>query len=334
MSAIVEALIAEMIGTGEKPAVDAYHRCPLADMPLDRLGLGDPLGLAWHEDSPLMVKGAAARVFVNQQANALSDIAVDCRRANAVSVEVLVTGTTPSATISLEGSSEEGGNYLPLPDPNASQSAVGANKLFDAVVGKGWVKVRVASISGTFGAGQGYTIIVTPYVSPGQAVLLDAAGNPQVDVVGAALTALQLIDDMISGSEAQVDVVAALPAGTNTIGATRDAGPSWTSVFGVSGARFTSADASASAAAVTDAPTAGQKLVITDVLISVDTAMRVDLKEETSGTIIASLYLPANGSAQWTARSKTKLATADKKLQVQTSAAGNIAVTAHYYSEA
>jgi len=35
---------------------------------------------------------------------------------------------------------------------------------------------------------------------------------------GAALTALQLIDNMISGSEAQVDVVAALPAGTNKIG--------------------------------------------------------------------------------------------------------------------
>ncbi len=32
------------------------------------------------------------------------------------------------------------------------------------------------------------------------------------------LTALQLIDNMISGSEAQVDVVAALPAGSNLIG--------------------------------------------------------------------------------------------------------------------
>jgi len=34
----------------------------------------------------------------------------------------------------------------------------------------------------------------------------------------AMVTALQLIDNMISGSEAQVDVVAALPAGTNAIG--------------------------------------------------------------------------------------------------------------------
>jgi len=44
------------------------------------------------------------------------------------------------------------------------------------------------------------------------------AGTFATQVDGAALTALQLIDNCISGSEAQVDVVAALPAGTNNIG--------------------------------------------------------------------------------------------------------------------
>lgn len=44
------------------------------------------------------------------------------------------------------------------------------------------------------------------------------AGTFAVQESGAALTALQLIDNMISGSEAQVDIVAALPAGTNVIG--------------------------------------------------------------------------------------------------------------------
>ena len=44
------------------------------------------------------------------------------------------------------------------------------------------------------------------------------AGTFAVQVDGAALTALQLIDDAISGNEMQVDVVAALPTGTNTIG--------------------------------------------------------------------------------------------------------------------
>lgn len=125
-----------------------------------------------------------------------------------------------------------------------------------------------------------------------------------------------------------------LAAGTAIIGGTRDAGPQWTSVFGVAGARFTSANASAVAAAVSDVPTNGQKIVVTDVLVSVDTAMRVDLKEETSGTVVASLYLPANSSVQFTPRGKLKLAVADKKLTVQTSVAGNVAVTAFYYSEA
>lgn len=113
-----------------------------------------------------------------------------------------------------------------------------------------------------------------------------------------------------------------------------DAATAFTTSLGVSGSRYTSADRSASAASVTDAPTSTQKLVITDCIISVDTAMRVDLKEETSGTVFFSIYLPANGSYSVVTRGKFKLATADKKLQVQTSAAGNIAVTCLYYSEA
>lgn len=132
-----------------------------------------------------------------------------------------------------------------------------------------------------------------------------------------------------------VDVVTlpALPTGTNAIGATKDNGPNWTSVFGVAGARFTSADQSASAASVTDAPTAGQKLVITDILVSTGSAIRVDFKEETSGTVLASLYMGVNDTQVWVPRGKLKLATADKKLQVQTSLIGAIAVTVGYYSE-
>lgn len=44
------------------------------------------------------------------------------------------------------------------------------------------------------------------------------AGTFAVQESGAALTALQLLDNCISGNEAQVDIVAALPAGTNNIG--------------------------------------------------------------------------------------------------------------------
>lgn len=128
-----------------------------------------------------------------------------------------------------------------------------------------------------------------------------------------------------------------LPAGANLLGAIKDAGPNWTTVWGIAGVPFTSADQHSAVASVSDAPTGGQKLVIDDLLISVDTTMSVTLKEETSGTVIAGpFYLPANsGPVQITPRGKGwKLATADKKLQVITSVAGNIMVQAGYHSEA
>lgn len=115
-----------------------------------------------------------------------------------------------------------------------------------------------------------------------------------------------------------------------------DSGPAWTSVWGVAGVPFASADQHSAVASVTDAPTSGQKLVITDLIVSVDTAMSVTFKCETSGVIVfGPWYLAANsGPVQLTPRSKRKLATADKKLQVITSVAGNITVSAAYYSEA
>ena len=103
--------------------------------------------------------------------------------------------------------------------------------------------------------------------------------------------------------------------------------------FGIAGARFTSADQSGGVAAVTDAPTTGQKLVVTGILVSADTAMRADFSEETSGTIVASIYVAANASGQWQPQGKVKLVTANKKLMVRTSASGNVSVTACYHSE-
>ena len=226
-------------------------------------------------------------------------------------------------------------------------------------------------------------------------LITDANGRLHVlDANSAAIkTAVEVLDNAISGSEMQVDVVGALPAGTNAIGklaansgvdigdvdilsiaagdnnignvdiasiaagdnnignvdivtlpalaagtnaigGTKDNGPHWTSVFGVSGAAVVSADAS-TATAVTDAPTAGQKLVITDIIFSVgSTALTVEFEIETAATIYFTVYCAANTTYQITPRSKLKLATADKKLMVDTSAAGNISVTVFYYSEA
>ncbi len=112
-----------------------------------------------------------------------------------------------------------------------------------------------------------------------------------------------------------------------------DAGPAWTTSNGIAGARFTSVDQSAAVASVTDSPTSGKKLVITDIIISVDTAMRVDFTVESSATVIETIYMAANTTVNVITRGKRKLATADKKLQVKTSVAGNISVNAFYYSE-
>jgi len=114
---------------------------------------------------------------------------------------------------------------------------------------------------------------------------------------------------------------------------TKDDGPGWTSAFGVSSAAVVSADMT-TAAALTDAPTGGQKLVIVDIIASTDTAMNILFEEETSGTDIFKIFLPANGTVQITPRGKVKLATADKKLTGKASVAGNVGITVTYFSEA
>ena len=95
-----------------------------------------------------------------------------------------------------------------------------------------------------------------------------------------------------------------------------------------------SANASAADVDASDAPTAGQKIVVDDILVSADTAMRVDFKEETSGTVICAVYLPANGTVPFSPRGKLKLDTADKKLVVRASVAGNLRITVLFHSEA
>jgi len=126
------------------------------------------------------------------------------------------------------------------------------------------------------------------------------------------------------------------PTATNPI-PTSDAGPAWTTVRGVNsdGEPKASADLSGGAVACTQAPVTGQKLVIDDLVVSVDTAMKVTFTEETSGKVVLAGYCSANnGFGQNTFRGKIKLATANKKLFVQTSVAGNISIQTSYHSEA
>ncbi|MBP8283878.1 MAG: hypothetical protein KAX46_08185 [Chromatiaceae bacterium] len=113
---------------------------------------------------------------------------------------------------------------------------------------------------------------------------------------------------------------------------TLDAGLANLTSLGVSGAAVVSADLT-TAAAVTDAPTSGQKLVIVDIVASADTAMNLLFEEETSGTDIFKVFLPANGSAHIRPQGRVKLATAGKKLTAKASVSGNVAITVTYYSE-
>ena len=117
----------------------------------------------------------------------------------------------------------------------------------------------------------------------------------------------------------------------NNMPSALDAGPAQPVRFGVSGATFTSSDQSGSTAAVTDTPFPGTYLVVTDLEISTDTALALTFTEETSGTVVGKYYLPANCTVQITPRGRKQLVTPGKRLMVQASAAGNIAVTAGYY---
>ena len=142
------------------------------------------------------LKGDPVWVLSRQTTNVLSDTAVYCGEHNAVHVEVFVNGTSPSATISVEGCAEQGGTYLALPAYSAKQSAVIADTAFDVPVGSAWVKVRVADISGTFGSGQGYSIRVTPYTASGLSqdppalLTLAASAARTADGTGTAVTGL------------------------------------------------------------------------------------------------------------------------------------------------
>lgn len=167
-----------------------------------------------------------------------------------------------------------------------------------------------------------------------EAFVSGGAGGLMQLVAGSAIIGKVGIDQTTPGTTNGVQINAALPAGTNAIGSTKDGGTAFTTSLGVTGACITSADQSAAVASITDAPTSGQKIVIDDILFSSDTALRLDFSEETSGTILFSVYTSAGSSGQFTPRGKLKLATADKKLQWRASAAGNIAVTPLYHSEA
>lgn len=178
-------------------------------------------------------------------------------------------------------------------------------------------------------------ILATGDIEIGAVEIKDGAADIRQTVL-AASTAAVATDKPAVVALHPSSPLPALPTGTNSIGAVKNDGPNWTTVWGVGGVPFNSADQSASAASVSDAPTTGQKIVVDDIVISVGSAISVTLKEETSGTVIAGpFYMAANTTQIFRPRGKGwKLPVANKKLQVQTSGAGNVTVHAGYHSEA
>lgn len=134
--------------------------------------------------------------------------------------------------------------------------------------------------------------------------------------------------DMGDGTWAEV-ISAVSGAGTSSIGSTKDNGPAQT----LTRSYVTSADATG-VIDLTAAPTSGQKIVIMDLVISTDTAMNVTVQMETSANVLAKYYMPANSTVQISPRGFFKGDAADKKIQLDASVAGNLAISINYFSEA
>lgn len=133
------------------------------------------------------------------------------------------------------------------------------------------------------------------------------------------------IQSILTGTDGSVTIN--IPAGITSIGGTKDNGPQWTPT------RTYTAISTATTTDVTAAPTSGQKIYLDDCLISCDAACAVSLIEETSGTVFAKAFIPANGTVQITLRDGIKAVVADKKIRAITSAAVNTSITACYHSE-
>jgi len=140
----------------------------------------------------------------------------------------------------------------------------------------------------------------------------------------------------MGGSTSGVAITKALPTGTNSIGTVGlDAGSNLIGAFRKSTIDYSkivkdaqSADASASAVILWD-PTAGKKFVVTDLIISTDVALIVDIDDGTD--LIIKLYGGADNTVVINLQTHIQSATADNNLTFQTDGAGAISVTVTGY---
>jgi len=149
-----------------------------------------------------------------------------------------------------------------------------------------------------------------------------ANGNPvPVSDAAGSLTVDQAAHDSLNGN-ANIQVGNVDVSTTNPV-------PTLDNRAGVGSYKFTtSADMSAAAVDLTNAPASGKRVCITDIFVAAEAAMILTLKEETSGTVVAMIDLTtAHTNVAINLAGRIKLPVADKKLQGQTSASGNVHIT-------
>lgn len=98
-------------------------------------------------------------------------------------------------------------------------------------------------------------------------------------------------------------------------------------VYSDSSFQATVTSANATSATAVKAKTASKKIYVTDLIISVDTAMNVQLQDDNGSpaVLVEQMYMPANSVFSKTFRTPLVVAT-NQDLDVITSASGNISV--------
>lgn len=127
--------------------------------------------------------------------------------------------------------------------------------------------------------------------------------------------------------------VDALPAGANMIGGVKDAG-----FYKTVTTTYTTTTTTANTAFdITPIPATGEKVVLVDLLISVNTNCLLLLKDNnaTPATYLGTYMTASSGVDAIIPRAHIKCATANKKFQLVTSTSSvTVQVTANWYSEA
>ena len=164
----------------------------------------------------------------------------------------------------------------------------------------------------------------------GTTVRTDDVGGIQIQVIKIALGADGAEDLLLdSGQKTMAASLPVVVASDQSAIHVEDAGPSQT----VTRTFTYNADIS-TARDITAAPTAGQKIVAMDIIISVDTSCYVTIQMETSANVLWGGYMTASSPIQLTPRGYIKADLADKKLMMKSSAASKGACTCIFFSEA